>query len=57
MIKVFLLLFVHKKKFFLFFLAFLDNFSFFAAWELQFFCFFLFTKRRSCLLPTLNAPA
>jgi len=33
MIKVFLLLFVHKKKFFLF-VAFKDNFSFFAAWEL-----------------------
>jgi hypothetical protein len=32
MIKVFLLLFVHKKKFFLF-SFFLRKFSFFAAWE------------------------
>jgi hypothetical protein len=33
-IKVFLLLFVHKKKFFLFFLLFKINFPFFGAWEL-----------------------
>jgi len=35
MIKVFLLLFVQKKKFFLFLLLFKIIFPFFAAWELH----------------------